>query len=390
MDSNEVHNQHHQTTPKPPAPEQKSSLPEDPASVELLPIGDPPPLMLMGKRRPWKLIAGILGGIVLVILLSISACFAWYQMQQQPVSDSSQRTRLVIREGMGPHDIAVLLKQYKLIRSTAGFDWYTKINNNANKLQAGVYSLSPNMSLSEIVASLVRGKTDSMTITFLPGATLADNIAVLREAGYTAQDIETGLAGASRYKTALFGGKPATADLEGYIYGETYQFSANTGVQAIIERTLDEFMKVVARNNLKEAFSSHGLTLFEGITLASIIQREMSSHTGDMPQVAQVFYLRLKKDMPLGSDVTYEYAAKKLGVAATPDLKSPYNTRIHGGLPPGPIATPGLDALLAVARPASGDYLYFLSGDDGKTYFAKTNTEHEANIKNYCKKMCAL
>ncbi len=92
--------------------------------------------------------------------------------------------------------------------------------------------------------------------------------------------------------------------------------------------------------------------------------------------------------MPLGSEVTFEYAAKKLGVAATPTLDSPYNTRIYPGLPPGPIATPGVDAMKAVANPASGDYLYFLSGDDGKTYFAMTDAEHERNITDHCQQKC--
>lgn len=93
--------------------------------------------------------------------------------------------------------------------------------------------------------------------------------------------------------------------------------------------------------------------------------------------------------MPLGSDVTYHYAADKLGVEPSPSLESPYNTRIHKGLPPGPIATPGLSALMAVADPASGDYLYFLSGDDDKTYYAKTEQEHQANIENHCKIKCS-
>jgi UPF0755 protein len=90
----------------------------------------------------------------------------------------------------------------------------------------------------------------------------------------------------------------------------------------------------------------------------------------------------------LGSDVTFIYAAKKLGVEATPTLESPYNTRIHPGLPPGPISSPGLSALQAVANPAAGDYTYFLAGDDGKTYFAHTFEEHEANIVNHCQKNC--
>ena len=97
----------------------------------------------------------------------------------------------------------------------------------------------------------------------------------------------------------------------------------------------------------------------------------------------------MKAGMTLGSDVTYQYAADKLGVARDPNLDSPYNTRKYKGLPPGPISSPGLSALQAAAAPASGDYLFFLSGDDNKTYFAHTNEQHEQNILQHCQKKCA-
>ena len=94
--------------------------------------------------------------------------------------------------------------------------------------------------------------------------------------------------------------------------------------------------------------------------------------------------------MELGSDVTYQYIADKNGLERSPSLKSPYNTRIQKGLPPGPIATPSLSALDAAANPANSNYLYFLSGDDDVTYFVKTNEEHEANIKAHCQKKCQI
>ncbi len=114
------------------------------------------------------------------------------------------------------------------------------------------------------------------------------------------------------------------------------------------------------------------------------------ANPADQKQVAQIFYKRLGEDIPLGADATFVYAAKKLGVTPSVDLDSPYNTRVHAGLPPGPISTPGLSALQAVAQPAPGDYLYFVSGDDGQTYFARTQEEHEANAAQYCKVNCAL
>ena len=123
--------------------------------------------------------------------------------------------------------------------------------------------------------------------------------------------------------------------------------------------------------------------------MASIIQREVIT-AADAAQVAQVFKKRYDMGMQLGSDVTYQYIADKTGQARNVNLDSPYNTRRYAGLPPGPISTPGLAALKAVAQPAKGDYLYFLSGDDDKTYFARTNEEHEKNIRNHCQEKCQI
>ena len=131
------------------------------------------------------------------------------------------------------------------------------------------------------------------------------------------------------------------------------------------------------------------MSLYQGITLASIIQREVNAE-GDQRQVAQVFLLRLKDDISLGSDVTYQYIADKTGVPRDPGLDSPYNTRVVKGLPPGPISAPGRLALDAVANPATGDYKFFLSGDDDKTYFGRTQAEHEKNIADHCKMKCQI
>ena len=146
---------------------------------------------------------------------------------------------------------------------------------------------------------------------------------------------------------------------------------------------------MVQKHDLVKKYKQRGLTLYEGITLASIVQREVNG-LDDQKKVAGVFYNRLKQDMMLGSDVTYQYIADKTGQQRSPSLDSPYNTRRYTGLPPGPIAVPGESALLAVAEPTKSDYLYFLSGDDDKTYFGKTEAEHERNIQQHCQKKCLI
>ena len=345
------------------------------------------------KNRTVLFVSGL---ILAIIVGSVAGSFAWYNNQLRPVgSDISQLKLITIENGSTPGQVGRLLESESIIRSSTAFDIYARLSGQQNKLQAGTYRLSPAESTQQIIEHLVNGSVDEFSITFYPGATLVDNTdtkkkydvtTVLKNAGYSSADISAALG--ADYDSPLFAGRPSSADLEGYIYGQTYNFSTGAKLTDILNRTFEEFYSVVQDNNLVKKFSDHGLNLYQGITLASIVQREASDPT-DQKQVAQVFLTRLSIGMILGSDVTYQYIADKTGVQRDPNLDSPYNTRRFGGLPPGPIAAPGLSALLAVANPAKGDYLYFLAGDDKKVYFAKTLAEHEANIINHCAVNCS-
>jgi UPF0755 protein len=358
---------------------------EEPVSTEApeesSAVDDVRPSKLKRLFKYGALIAGAL------IILAVVAAGVWYQLSLRPAAASGEaRVRIKVESGSSPREIASLLKQKNLIRSSLAFDVYTRLSGTRSKLQAGTYNLSPADTTNKIVDALVSGKTDLVSITFLPGATLAENRKALIDAGYTQQEVDTALG--KTYSHPLFADKPASADLEGYIYGETYQFESTATVEQILGQTFDEYYKVIQVNDLVAKFNTQGLNLYQGITLASIIQREVATPS-DMAQVAQVFLKRRAQDMPLGSDVTYQYIADKTGVPRDPGLDSPYNTRRYAGLPPGPISAPGLSALKAVGSPAAGNYLYFLSGDDDKTYFATTNEEHEANISAHCQVKCA-
>lgn len=340
------------------------------------------------KRRSGKKILWWLGGSLALLLVAIAVPITWYTMALQPVNpQAGEKKSVQIAEGSSPSDIGQLLKDEELVRSDLAFEIYVRLAGVRGQLQAGTYSLAPSESTQDIVAHLTSGNTDSVTVTFLPGATLAENRQALLSAGFSEAEVDAALT--KTYDSPLFATKPAGSDLEGYIYGETYIFDADITVEEVLERTFVEYWQVIEQNNIVAGFEAQGLTLFEGITLASIVQRE-DGNPEYQRQIAQVFLSRLAIDMNLGSDVTYYYAAKKLGVPPSYDLDSPYNTRLYGGLPPGPISSPGKSALVAVANPAEGDYLYFLSGDDDTLRLGNTEEEHEANIQQYCQVKCQL
>jgi len=382
--------------PRRPQPPISASSPQSPAppappssAFSAIPSPEPTPVIQEEKpkkpRKKW-----LWWGLAVILLLGILAVgsVVWYEMQLRPVAPAdTSRVRVTIDSGSTPSQIGQTLLEKKLIRNVTAFDIYTKLTHTRSKLQAGTYSLSPSQSVSAIVEHLASGNVDQFSLTFLPGATLAEDRAALIKAGYSADNVDAALG--KTYTHPLFQGKPASADLEGYIYGETYNFDSSATVEQILTKTFDEYYSVIQQGNLVEGFKKQNLNLYQGITLASIIQREVPK-ADDQRQVAQIFYKRLALNMPLGSDVTYQYAAKKMGVSPTPDLDSPYNTRKVTGLPPGPIAMPGKTALEAVANPAPGDYLYFLSGDDDVTYYARTDAEHEANIHNHCQVKCSI
>lgn len=337
------------------------------------------------RLRRWPMILAL---FMFGVVVACGALYGWYVSQLAAVTtDRNARTvRVTIESGQTPDQIAALLADKQLIRSAQAFRLYTKLSKTENHLQAGSYSLTPNQTVPVIVEHLTSGKSDELEITFVPGATLRQNRKVLIDAGYTEQAVDAALA--KTYDHPLFASKPATADLEGYLYGETHRFAFGTPVETVLTRYFDDFYEVIKKNNLVEGYAAQGLNLYEGITLASIIQRESGGN--DKPQIAQVFLLRLEKGIQLGSDVTYQYIADKKGVTRSTTLDDPYNTRLYTGLPPGPIATPGDDALKAVARPAPGDYLYFLSGDDDVTYYARTEAEHQQNIRDHCQQKCQI
>lgn len=331
--------------------------------------------------------------IILVVLafvmLGTAACLTAYLLALRPVdSGNSSPQTIEIISGMTPSQIGSHLKQEDLIRSELAFSIYTRLQNVRHQLQAGTYQLQKDQSLPEIAEALVAGPAiEEIEVTFLPGGTLLDAKQVLLILGFEGSDIDAAFV--ATYDHPVFAGRPAAADIEGYLFGETHRFIKGASLESILTRFFDDLYATIEEFDLTAAYQQHGLSLYEGITLASIIQKEVSGE-GDSKQVSQVFHKRLNDGISLGADATFVYAATKAGDTPRVNYPSPYNTRIHMGLPPGPISAPGEEALRAAANPAEGDYLYFVSGDDGKNYFSYTEEEHIANTRRYCIENCAL
>lgn len=351
-------------------------------------------------NRRWPKVA-LLGSLsVLAVLIGIFlAGWVWYSQQLSAVVDEgSPLVRVSIESGSTPDQIAQTLRDEGVIGSSTAFLLYTRFNGVQNQLQAGTYRLSPAETIPEIAKHLVDGNVDNLSVLFYPGATLynytgksessrQDIESSLLRVGFTKEEIKAGFeADYPEYNDTLFQGRPVGSDLEGYVYGNTYHISSGATVEDVLRASFDEFWRIIQENDLISKYSERGLSLYEGITFASIIQKEAVG--GDEREISQVFHTRLETGMPLGSDPTYQYAADKEGVPRSLELDSPYNTRKVQGLTPGPIATANVASLMAVADPADTDYLYFLHGDDDKIYFAHTFDQHEANIAQHCQVKC--
>ena len=230
--------------------------------------------------------------------------------------------------------------------------------------------------------------------TILPGETIFDIKKNLAEEGYDSAEIEEAFN--ASYDFDFLKDRPAGATLEGYLYGETHEFYKDTPVSEILATFLAGMGAVISENNLEVRYAERGLSLHEGITLASIVQKEARS--SEQPTVAQVFLSRLNYGWRLGSDVTVAYALDVVDPnrniyqdnQAALTIDSCYNTRIYTGLPCGPISNPGLSALLAVAEPSDTAYLFFLTGDDGMMYYSYTEAEHIQNIYSHCQELCHI
>ena len=333
--------------------------------------------------RIWWLLAAV------ILICVAGAVFARhkYDSFMKPVSDSQATQIFTVEPNSSVKEIADELEEAKLIRSSWAFQLYIQRKDQARQLQAGTYALSPSASTPQIAKTLTIGRVATQLVTILPGRRIDQVRADFINAGFEPADVDRALEPDNYQGLPALAFKPANIDtLEGLLWPDSYQKQPDTDPSVIIRESL------VAMGNrltpdVQAGFAAQGLTPYQGIILASIIIQEVGKQ-GDQTQVAQVFLTRMKTGIKLESDATARYGAVLAGRAPSVTHSSSYNTYQNAGLPPTPISTINASSLEAALHPAATSWLFFVSGDDGTTYFSKTYEEHQALTEKYCRELC--
>lgn len=334
-------------------------------------------------RRVWLLMLSV----VLASFVGVILAQNIYNRGLEPVNNNQQTQIFTVKQGSTVKQIASNLQDDKLIRSAWAMELYVHSKELSEKLQAGTYALSPSQGTRSIVRTITRGYVATRLVTILPGQRIDQVRASLINDGFSPNDVDAALVPDQYSDLPALAIKPANINsLEGLLWPDSFQKDPTTSPSVIIRESLVEMGQQLTPD-IQASFARQGLTTYQGVTLASILIQEVNKPT-DQAQAAQVFLKRLKSDMVLGSDVTARYGAIKAGRAPSLSYDSPYNTLLNKGLPPSPISTINSTSLAAAANPAATDWLYFVAGDDGTTYFSKTYQEHQALTDRYCHKLC--
>jgi UPF0755 protein len=347
-------------------------------------------------QKPAK--KGSVGSVIWILILAGLGVSVWQGWQwwnwasAAPVPAGTPATakavNLQIPQGTSAQEIGRDLEALGVIRSATAWNLWTRVlmlKEPQGGFQAGTYQLSSAQPMSAIAAKIWSGDVVHARFTIPEGWSLKQMATYFEEQGFfSAQDF---LSAASQFPLEQYSWLPKNSAstlprLEGFLFPDTYQVAGSPTPDGILKQMLDRFEQV-AVPLYQQSQNKSSLSFSEWVTLASIVEKE-AVIPKERPLIAGVFLNRLKKDIPLGADPTVEYA---LGVQQTPDnpltldqvkTPSPYNTYLNSGLPPTPIASPGIASLKAVLHPENTDYLYFVARYDGTHIFSRTLKDHQA------------
>ena len=317
--------------------------------------------------------------LLLLLILAI-ALLTGYRLMFAPHAPGTP-VLLKVEPGSSLHRVAGDLQQSDVIRSAQALKLLARWKGQSSRIQAGTYRFSSAVPPAMVLERLIRGDVEKVSLTVPEGFTLEQIIIRIAESGYGSAEKLRNLAHDRGFINSL----GITADsLEGYLFPETYLFAPGIGEQELLRMMASQFRSHIGPELLEPA-GKLGLDLHQLVTLASIIEKE-TGVVEEMPLISSVFHNRLKRGIPLQTDPTVIYGIRDFDGNITRrhlETATPYNTYLIRGLPPGPIASPGLSALQAAVRPADSNYLYFVARGDGSHQFSRTLREHNAAVRKY-------
>ncbi len=325
----------------------------------------------------------VIGGVVVVIFvlgvgvsLGLSGSGTSANRATKQV-DADAPIYLRIEPGMTASSIGLMLSDHDVIDSRFCFWLLSKLNGADDKFKTGMYRFERNMNTRDVLNIIINGETSPIRFTIPEGFNVNEIAARLDEQGITsADDFKKSAKKFAPYRYMV--DEPnANYRAEGFLFPDTYEIDDNLPAISILQMMARNFDNRLTEE-MRERAASEGLSVYELVTLASLVEKE-ARFDEDRPIIAQVFLKRLKMDMPLQSDTTIQYlldAPKEDVSYEDTEIESPYNTYQHIGLPPGPIANPGMDAIEAVLYPANTDYLYFVADRQGHNHYSRTYDEH--------------
>lgn len=323
-------------------------------------------------------------GIVLALFVAVGAAFAgWvsWEMSYTYKGYAAPKEMVDIQRGTSRSGIAILLEKEGVIRNRLAFEAYAHLHEG-QPLQAGEYLFDRPLAPRDVFWMIARGRVYVHTVTVPEGWTMFDIAAALEHEGLCRrQDFLAAAHDASLVRDIA----PHAQNLEGFLFPATYEFTKHATAEQIAAAMVARFRAVW---EVLPHQGTAGDGVLETVELASLVERE-TPVAAERPLVAGVFYNRLRRGMPLQCDPTVQYALELAG-QPTPSLSladlrtpSPYNTYLHAGLPPGPIANPGEASLRAALDPEATDFLYFVANTRNGHFFSKTLAEHNRNVARY-------
>jgi len=331
----------------------------------------------MGKKLGWTIVFLFFAGFCTIGFLYLNL-MSW---ADRPMDARAEDQLFTVASGQGLKKTASLLEQKGLISDALYFTLLARIDKKDKLLKAGEYFLSTSMTPREILGQMVQGRVHLYRLTIPEGFNLVQIADAVAEAGLA--PAESFLDTTRDPNTAKRLGIAAQT-LEGYLFPDTYYFPRGLDSYAIIDTMVQQFRAAFAPHWEERAQALH-MTLHEVVTLASIIEKETGA-AEERPLISSVFHNRLKKGMRLETDPTVIYGIPDFDGNLTRkhlETYTPYNTYKIKGLPPGPIANPGAQALEAALFPAESDYLFFVSKKNGTHQFSTTIQEHNAAVRKY-------